>query len=151
MQQYLSEREYQNVTVYCMDGQYRNNVGGWLIHSVAGPANTKHDFQYYATKDKAMIDDASHGLVLWDAKSKGTLNSVMNLITQRKPAVVYFGPSKAFVTVRSKQDLSELIARCDAGSIARLQRDLSIRQFFFEPQEATSARMFFKDSGERSS
>jgi hypothetical protein len=38
--------------------------------------------------DQAMVDDAAYGLMLWDGESKGTLNSVINMVRQDKPRIV---------------------------------------------------------------
>jgi hypothetical protein len=46
--------------------------------------------------DQAMVDDAAYGLMLWDGESKGTLNSVINMVRQDKPVVVYLAPKKTF-------------------------------------------------------
>src|SRR5580704_5981738 len=55
----------------------RNNVGKWPIKPVV-PENRQKDFAYYVAKDLRMAADASHGLMLWDAKSNGTLNNMIN-------------------------------------------------------------------------
>jgi hypothetical protein len=38
------------------------------------------DFAYYAAKDLAMAQDAKCGVMLWDGRSKGTLNNIQNLL-----------------------------------------------------------------------
>ena len=43
----------------------------------------------------------------WDGESKGTLNSVIKMIRQDKPVVVYLAPKKVFQTLRSVDDVSE--------------------------------------------
>jgi hypothetical protein len=35
--------------------------------------------------DQAMVDDAAYGLMLWDGESKGTLNSVINMVRPVAP------------------------------------------------------------------
>ena len=60
VQRYLADEQYVHVTVFCMTGDCRNNVGKWNTHEVPGPAGAR-GFAYYAAKDRAMADTASHG------------------------------------------------------------------------------------------
>jgi hypothetical protein len=92
---------------------------------VAAPPGTR-GFAYYSTKDKAMVDDAAYGLMLWDGESKGTLNSVINMVRQDKPVVVYLAPKKTFQNLRSSSDVADLLTNCDRTSVQRLERELGI-------------------------
>ena len=83
-------------------------------------------FAYYATKDQVMVDDAEYGLMLWDGESKGTLNSVIKMIRQDKPVVVYLAPKKVFQTLRSVDDVSKLFANCEQSAVHRLERELGL-------------------------
>jgi hypothetical protein len=83
-------------------------------------------FAYYATKDQAMVDDAAYGFMLWDGESKGTLNSVVNMIRQEKPVVVYLSPKKTFQNLRSANDVMDLLSNCDRVSVRRFERELGI-------------------------
>jgi adenine-specific DNA-methyltransferase len=78
VQEYLAASGYRNVTVYCME-QCRNNAGAWPTRNVKPPGARK-DFAYYAAKDLVMAEEARCGVMLWDAKSKGTLNNMVNLV-----------------------------------------------------------------------
>jgi hypothetical protein len=60
---------------------------------------------------------------LWDGESKGTLNSVVNMIRQEKP-VVYLAPKRTFQNLRSSSDLRDLLANCDRASLERFEREL---------------------------
>jgi hypothetical protein len=73
-----------------------------------------------------MVDDAAYGLMVWDGESKGTLNSVINMIRQDKPVVVYLAPKKAFQNLRSANDVIELLNKCDRASVQRFERELRI-------------------------
>jgi hypothetical protein len=52
------------------DEQSRNNVGGWPVR-VIRPGHARKDFDYYATKDRAMAAAATIGLMLWEGQSRG--------------------------------------------------------------------------------
>ena len=73
-----------------------------------------------------MVDEAAYGLMLWDGESKGTLNSVINMVRQDKPVVVYLAPKKAFQNVRSAEDVIGLLSQCTRESVDRFERELRI-------------------------
>ena len=58
-----------------------------------------------------MAANATHGLMLWDGESRGTLTNIKNLVRDRKPVVVYFSPSKTFLTIKTATDLDALLAQ----------------------------------------
>jgi hypothetical protein len=125
VQRYLADKDYRNVIVHCMASNCRNNVGSWPAREIAAPPGAR-GFAYYSTKDQAMVDDAAYGLMLWDGESKGTLNSVINMLRQDKPVVVYLAPRKAFQNLRSVDDLTALLSNCDRASVQRFERELGI-------------------------
>jgi hypothetical protein len=122
VQEHFAERAYEHVVVYCMD-TCRNNVGGWETKRITRPG-AQRNFAYYAAKDLAMTQDATCGVMLWDAKSKGTLNNIQNMIDLGKHILVYFAPEKAFHRLTSKRDLHELLQRCDRNVIADAQQQI---------------------------
>ena len=73
-----------------------------------------------------MVDDADYGLMLWDGESKGTLNSVINMIRQNKSVVVYLAPKKVFQNLRSPEDVAALLSQCDRANVQRFERELGI-------------------------
>ncbi len=125
VQRYLAEKGYRNVVVHCMANNCRNNLGSWPGREIIGPPGAR-GFAYYSTKDQAMVDDAAYGLMLWDGESKGTLNNVVNMLRQDKPVVVYLAPQKTFHNLRSADDLTALLSKCDSASVQRFERELGI-------------------------
>lgn len=125
VQRYLADRQYQNVTVFCVTGACRNNVGHWRTRDISAPADAR-GFAFYTVKDRAMADDATHGLMLWDGESKGTLNNIVNLIRHQKPVVVYFSPAKTFMNLRMASDVMDLLTKCDRSSVQRFERELDL-------------------------
>lgn len=73
-----------------------------------------------------MVEKADYGLMLWDGESKGTLNSVINMVRQKKPVVLYFAPEKKFQNIRSSDDVADLLRKCDRESVRRFERELRI-------------------------
>jgi hypothetical protein len=125
VQQYLAEKGYRSVLVHCMEGACRNNLGGWPVREVAAPWGVR-GFDFYSLKDRVMADSAEYGLMLWDGKSKGTINNVVCMSRQSKPVVVYVAPAKSFLTVRSYADLGDLLAQGDAASVSKLAHELRL-------------------------
>jgi len=107
LQQHLANRAYERVIVYAVTGMLRNNVGDWKVRSVDAPRGAR-GFDLYSVKDAQMAKDASYGLMLWDGKSRGTLENVRNLLAHGKPVAVHLGPARRFVSLRSTEDLHKL-------------------------------------------
>lgn len=133
VQQYLAEKSYRNVLVHCMENHCRNNVGAWPTFQVAAPKGAR-GFDYYSLKDRAMADAAEYGLMLWDGKSKGTINNVLNLSRDNKLVVVYLAPANSFQTVRSAEDLKALLTKGDPSSVGKLVHELHLH--YLQPNAA---------------
>jgi hypothetical protein len=125
VQRYLADKSYPNVLVHCMKDHCRNNVGCWPTRQLVAPRGAK-GFDYYSIKDLAMAEAAEYGLMLWDGKSKGTINNVLTLSRRHKPVVVYVAPTKEFQTVRALEDLMGLLAKGDPESVEHLVNDLNL-------------------------
>lgn len=122
VQQHLASRGYRHVLVYCMD-HCRNNLGNWPAKHVATSAACTR-FGYYAAKDLAMAQDAKCGMMLWDGKSKGTLNNIQQMIGAGKKALVYLAPEKTFHKLSTEQELHDLLQRCDQSAIRQAQQQI---------------------------
>jgi hypothetical protein len=127
VQRYLADKHHRKVIVHCMAGNCRNNIGEWPAREVMAPPGSR-GFAYYSMKDDVMVGEADYGLMLWDGESKGTLNSLLNMIRLKKSVVVYLAPRRAFHTIRSTDDLNTLLANCDDASLRRFERELGIEQ-----------------------
>jgi hypothetical protein len=125
VQMYLADKAYSNVVVHCMKDHCRNNVGHWPARHVDAPRGAR-GFDYYSVKDRAMAASAEYGLMLWDGKSKGTVNNILNLSRDQKPVVVYIAPSKQFRTIKTPDDLKGLLAEGDSASVERIVADLHL-------------------------
>jgi len=79
-----------------------------------------------------MAKEATHGLMLWDGDSKGTLNNIVSLVKHEKPVVVFFGPTRSFVTVRTREDIAHLLAKCDPSAVARFEKELDLDRVLHE-------------------
>jgi hypothetical protein len=125
VQQYFADRHYPHVVVFCMDSP-RNNVGNWPTRSIEPPPGS-NGFSYYSAKDLVMAQEAGCGLMLWDGKSKGTLQNMLRLIGAGKPTLVYFAPSKDFHRLTGEADLQALFARCRKADLDLAARGLGLK------------------------
>ncbi len=112
LQTHLSELHYSNVVVYCAGELCRNNIGKWEVRKVSvDPKLTGRAF--YTQKDKEMAAEADYGFVLWDGKSPGSFNNIMELLKWQKKALVYFSPDDSFYSVSKLEDAQHLFNKCD--------------------------------------
>ena len=107
VQEYFAAVKYPNVSIYASDGKARNNVGGWPVHKVEVPVNAK-GFDFYAQKDIQMAQDADTGFMIWNGKSKGTLNNMINLTAQNKRIMIYLIPAKKMFCVDRPDSVRKL-------------------------------------------
>jgi hypothetical protein len=128
VQAYFADKHYSNVIVFCME-ECRNNVGLWPTRNVEPLAGSK-GFSYYAAKDFVMAEEAQCGVMLWDAKSKGTLQNMLNLVRAGKRTLVYFAPTKDFQVVADQKELQTLLARCEKRDIDSATRALGLKTPF---------------------
>jgi hypothetical protein len=110
IQALLFELGATNTTVYCSGAVPRNNVGNWPIHSVT-THHTEGSRAFFTAKDIVMADVADYGLMIWDAKSTGTLSNVIELLKRKKKSVVFVNKDKSFINVTSVPQLEELVTR----------------------------------------
>ncbi len=125
VQQYLAEKKYENVLVFCTGEFCRNNVGNWRIRTVLPTADEK-GFDFYAVKDLQMAREADYGFMIWDATSSGTLNNILNLLDERRSVLVFFSPDQSFHTIRNAEDLSALLAQCGTRTVTTFERKLRL-------------------------
>jgi hypothetical protein len=128
VQKYLSSKHYSNVIVFCMEGGCRNNVGRWPTRAIAASDPERKDFAYFATKDRAMAEEADYGLMLCDGQSRGTLTSIVDLVRKEKLVVVYISTDKSFCTLRQSTDLGTMLRRVDPAALQRIDRDLQLAE-----------------------
>lgn len=127
VQEYLADHSYKNVIVFCMGEVCRNNIGDWDVRSIKSQASGK-GFDFYAVKDMQMAAEASYGFMIWDAKSNGTLNNMINLLKREKKVLVYFSPEESFYALSNFKGLSDLLAKCDQKTLEKFNRKFAINQ-----------------------
>jgi len=121
VQQFFADKQYENVIVYATEGKARNNVGMWNIRSVVPPSQAK-GFRFYAAKDLEMARDADCGFMIWNGKSKGTLNNILNLIGLGKKCKVYLSTMNELYAVKSFDDIECLVSLCEEDTWTLFQK-----------------------------
>lgn len=109
VQEYLSQRKYKNVKLYASNGIARNNYGNWRVENVEVDSNIK-GFDFYAQKDLQMVKDADIGFMIWNGKSKGTFNNMVNLLNMKKEVILYYIIDKKFYKISNEKELSKFLS-----------------------------------------
>jgi len=110
------------VEVFCAGDVCRNNAGGWPVRSIHVMGQRK-GFAFYALKDRAMAEQSSVGLMIWDEKSKGTLLNVFRMVRLGKKAAVYLAPERRFFDIKTSADWEELLSRCAPELVEEIGRE----------------------------
>lgn len=108
VQKLLNKQNYKKVTVYASKGIARNNYGDWKIKNVIVEGNLT-GFDFYAQKDLEMAKDSDIGFMIWNGKSKGTFNNMINLLNLGKKVILYYVPTQKFYQFQQMNDLEEFI------------------------------------------
>jgi len=101
IQQFCKNNNYDKVSVYASNGKARNNVGKFNVKNIVVDKDT-YSKQFFVKKDIAMTDDADYGIVIWDGKSKGSLDQLYRMVKQNKPCRVYIFNDKRWVVIESE-------------------------------------------------
>lgn len=87
IQIFLKNKNYKNVIIYSME-TVRNNIGNWENIKISTTLK-KNTREYFTEKDKKMAELADKGFMIWNKKSKGTLNNIINLLVMNKKVQLY--------------------------------------------------------------
>lgn len=134
VQTYLSDKGYQKVVVFYSGDNVRNNLGNWATKRVETIRNKK-DFAFYALKDLEMAKETDYGFMIWNGKSKGTLNNMINLLRHNKKVLVYYTPKHGFYTLKTYGDLEILLTKTDQKSLEIFEKTLHISEILEKEQK----------------
>lgn len=126
VQRHLYGRQYGGVTVYCIN-QPRNNLGDWPVESVAVTEKRPRRSDF-AIKDRAMAERADVGFMIWDDRSPGTLNNVLNLLSSGKQSLVYLHNSGDFLWVTTPSELQILMDRIHPEDLKMIDEKLGLSE-----------------------
>lgn len=110
VQNFLSQNNYNNVTVFASGKSVRNNYGKWFVHNVEVDSSVK-GFDFYAKKDLEMAKNADIGFMIWNGESKGTFNNIINLLKMNKEVVLFYNGNNCFYDFKN---IDEFVDFCDS-------------------------------------
>lgn len=110
IQGYLLKNKYSDVIVYCSSEKPRNNLGDWPIYSLKSEITKRMSGRsFHMVKDEKMASDCDYGFMLWDCKSPGSLNNILNLVERNKKCLVYLSISKSFIVFDNLMQIKDYI------------------------------------------
>jgi len=126
IQTYLADSCAKYATVYCSGPIPRNNIGDWQVCSVDAKyaPGTR---AFFTAKDIEMARVADYGLMIWDTKSTGTLSNVIELLRQKKKALVFVNKEKVFVSVGDVHQLQELVTHMSEHAMNKADEKIGLR------------------------
>lgn len=127
VQQELLQLGCNTTTVFSSSPKPRNNLGAWPVNVVKTdhPRGTR---AFYTAKDIQMAEKADCGLMVWDAKSTGTLSNVIELLMRKKNSVVFIHKTKTFIVIKSPSDLDALVQCMSASAHAKAEEKIKLSE-----------------------
>jgi hypothetical protein len=95
VQQYLYSCNYNNVIIYST-GNPRNNLFNWDNKKIFSN-KFQGTIEFFTVKDIELTKDCNYGFVIWDEKSKGSLNNIKRLKEFNKKVLIYLNKQKKFI------------------------------------------------------
>lgn len=129
-------------TVYCSGQCPRNNVGEWPVVEVETQAAVGSR-AFFTAKDLAMSKAADFGLMIWDARSTGTLSNVLELLSQRKKSLVFVNKKKEFITVGNAPQLVSLVANMSAAARAKAEAKMGLSKRIADIERSAAQQTMF--------
>jgi hypothetical protein len=126
IQAYLFNHGTTRATVFCSGERPRNNVGNWPVQRVE-TGHPDGSRAFFTAKDIRMAEVADFGLMIWDTKSTGTLNNVIELLTRKKKSAVFVNKEKLFKDISTVEQLEELLS--NMSEHAKQKADEKIKLF----------------------
>nr|WP_311530204.1 hypothetical protein [uncultured Ralstonia sp.] len=132
IQSYLLERGARHAVVYCSGKQPRNNIGHWPVTCVEVKHAQPGSRSFFTAKDVEMAETADFGLMIWDAKSTGTLSNVIELLRRHKKTVVFVNKVKQFQTVGDVDQLEGLLGYMSEPALRKADDKIHLRDKIHE-------------------
>lgn len=125
IQSYLVSKDAKYVLVYCAGDQPRNNVGNWNVQRIQ-TSYAPGTRAYFTAKDLEMANDCDYGLMIWDAKSTGTLSNAIELLKRQKSSLVFVNKEQIFLKVKSVMDLESLISYMSESALNKADKKIGL-------------------------
>ncbi|AKF38774.1 TPA: hypothetical protein PXN30_003594 [Yersinia enterocolitica] len=125
VQRELLQMGCNTTTVFSSSPKPRNNLGSWPVNFVKTD-HPRGSRAFFTAKDIKMAEYADCGLMVWDAKSTGTLSNVIELLTRNKSSVVFINKAKEFVIIKSAQDLDLLLSCMNSADLEKAEEKIKL-------------------------
>lgn len=114
VREFLAASGYDLVRVYYTAPQCRATgiPQSWELYEVSTGARPKTR-AFYEAKDRAMSQDCSAGLMIWDANSLGTFRNILRLLQLKKPVTVCVSRGRGQHRLTKFDDLIKLITHLE--------------------------------------
>lgn len=126
VQFFLKSNHYKNVTIYYSGIRPRNNIGNWPIKLIETESK-KRNREFFTKKDETMAQDANFGFMIWNRKSEGTLNNIVNLLNLNKKVCLFDNVENKIIFLKSMEDLDNLIISFNLEDIIILLKKLKTK------------------------
>ncbi len=73
-----------------------------------------------------MARDATYGYMIWNGKSNGTLNNVLNLLELNKKIILYLTTKKSFCNIKTITDLKTIINEFNKEDIDKIDKKIKL-------------------------
>lgn len=123
VQFFLESNDYKNVTVYYSGTKPRNNIGNWPVKLIETESK-KRNREFFTKKDEAMAKIASFGFMIWNRKSEGTLNNIVNLLNLNKKVCLFDNIENKIIFLKSIEDLDNFILSLNSEELFTLLKKL---------------------------
>jgi hypothetical protein len=86
---------------------------------------------------------ADYGFVLWDGKSPGSIENVINFLQGGKGALVYFSPDREFIPAGSPAKLKSLLSRTRPDDLEVIEKKIKLEKRLSELEGGSREQMTF--------
>ena len=118
----------------------RKNLGNWEVRHIAVDTKLKNR-AFYTLKDQAMAAHADSGLVLWDGKSQGSLNNIVELLKRNKESLVYVAPKHTFYPIAIPDDARWLLQQCEQATLENTKDATRLRSSIRDLESMTQTSL----------
>jgi hypothetical protein len=125
IQKHLYSKHTDNVVIYCVGENPRNNFGNWIVERISTSVKSGTR-AFFTAKDLKMAEECDYGFMIWDTKSTGTLSNVVELLKRGKYSLVYINKMKTFKTVKNVTDFDELLKSMSQASLKKAEEKLKL-------------------------
>lgn len=143
VQKYLHHKDYNLVTIFYSGDRCRNNIGQWSQKSIQ-PEKQRRDFHFFAAKDRAMAEEASAGLMIWDRESVGTIMQALRLVRRKKPVAVFVNGIQKMYFIKDANDWERFINNYGGDVRGKIEEKVNSEEEYFGPRRHVNHSAQFK-------